>query len=448
MPSKNLIMTRSHDIYKTVYDQLVLNNLLFSGGKQYVKARLQRHPNESNLSWDGFSRMSNVSSSTGRKNRAVLVNDGGRIVSKINQYIFAEDANRSGIDPQFESNVDGKSTSIREFWEQINQNYTIGGWVWINYDRQSPIVNEETNEIQSLSMAQKEQLGDRIYWNYVPAISVPDWAYDDDGNLIWLLIQEEHYNNLDPAKEATKYNTRTLWVRGSGGSGATYKTYITNKSGEDQEVLSGSISIQEIPYILMGRPQKNWWFDSVEMVQAQLLNLDSLHTENLIKTVYPQLVLSKSSLDNLEMKLQERMGMSGGQRIVEVVKEVIRGLDSPLIEAMEEKGITRYLTVRQADLEALPLEIERKRKLMFQTVGLNLFNQETRLVQTAESKKFDHLDIESTLRHRSSLLQETEELLIQKSLTLDSTFTAYSPQWPMDFSVDQNEDTLKGTNID
>lgn len=63
-------------------------------------------------------------------------------------------------------------------------------------------------------------------------------------------------------------------------------------------------------------------------------------------------------------------------------------------------------------------------------------------MQSAESKQFDHLDTEMSLRARASMLQQAEKALIKLSKNLDFTFSAYEPEWSMSFDVsDLAEDT-------
>jgi hypothetical protein len=121
--------------------------------------------------------------------------------------------------------------------------------------------------------------------------------------------------------------------------------------------------------------------------------------------------------------------------MVEVVREVIRGLDTPIVEAAEESGITRFIQPAAGDQKTLPDEIQRKRQLLFDMVGLSLFNKETRQIQTAESKQFDQLDTESTLKHRSRVMQEAEERLVALSKEIDPGFREYVPVWPTSFDV-------------
>jgi hypothetical protein len=173
----------------------------------------------------------------------------------------------------------------------------------------------------------------------------------------------------------------------------------------------------------------------VESIQAQLLNLDSLHYENLVRTVFPQLVIPTGMLDSLQSKLIERVGAQNGEKIVELVKEIVRGLDAPIVESAEEAGVTRFIMPAASDQKTIPDELQRKRALLFDMVGLSLFNKETRQIQTAESKQFDQLDTESTLKHRAIIMQAAEERLVEITLKVDPTFAKYTPVWPTSFDV-------------
>jgi hypothetical protein len=68
-------------------------------------------------------------------------------------------------------------------------------------------------------------------------------------------------------------------------------------------------------------------------------------------------------------------------------------------------------------------------------VGLAQFNRELRTVQSAESKAFDHLDTNATLRQRANLLQTAERAVVAKIRELDPNFAAYEPVYNADFDV-------------
>jgi hypothetical protein len=440
-----ILMTRRHRHYAARIDQLRNNLLAIDGGRPYIDARLHRAPNESDVSWEG----SGTEAIPGRRLRAYLVNDAGRVSSKIEQYLFSKDAKRDSIDKAFESDTTTTGLSVNVFWREVCTQYTGGQWVWLHADRGAPVIDPETGIPTTRTVAQREAAGDRVYWSIWPSTDVVDWCFDASGKLKWLLAADRQYINADPMVDAKDQAVRILWQRGEKGQGATWARYIENKQGGGDLIASGSISVQDLPWILLGIPtSKPWWFDDVEMIQCALLNIGSLNHENLVKTVFPQLVVPASMIEGLEAKLVERIGMDKGSRVTEVVREIIRGMDRPFVESSEDNGLTRYLQPSNSELKALPEEEDRRRKQLFDIAGLALFNRESRQVQTAESKQFDHLDTASTLRNRAHLLQEAEEKLVALSKALDTSFAVYEPVWPQDFDIpNTSEDVMALTQL-
>lgn len=438
----DIIFNRKNAVLAARAMNLERNILSIRGGTPYVTARLWRAPNESDLSWSGVSpEGSKVTGCTGRINRACNVNDAGRIASKINQYLFAEPAKRSGIDADWSLSVTPDGKNIDLFWQEVSELITANGWCWLQADRGAPEIDATTGKPAPRSVAQRPE-SDKIRWQVYPALSIRDWCFDDAGHLLWLITASKVVDTRDPFSLAQEYEARTLWRRGVGSLGATYQTW-THIGNNYVTTAEGSVSSKEIPFILVGTPSPDpWWFDDIESIQAQVLNLDSLYVEILVRTCYPQLVIPSSAYENVATRLVERDGAANGNSVIEVVKEIVRGMDTPFIEAAEDKGITRTITPSMGDMQALPTEILRKRQLLFDNAGLALFNKESRQVQSAESKKFDHLDTEMTLRSRASMLQQAEKALINISLALDNSWSAYEPEWAMNFDVsDLSADT-------
>ena len=428
----NILYTREHAIYQKRRAQLLLNSLAVAGGNPYIEKRLVRAPNESDISWIGRSLVSKLDS--GRRDRAVYINDAGRISQKINSYLFAQPALRDGIDEDFKNDVSRTGLSVDNFWSTVSESLTTNGWVWVSADRNAPRTNSETGEPELRTLADREMDADRIYWSIYPALNVPDWSFGSDGGLNWIITSTSAYENQNPGEPPKLVQTRTLWQRDR--DGATYINYVDGGNNAIAVSNQGRISSSKIPFQLVGSISGNpCWFDDVERICGQLLNMDSLHSESLMKTVFPQLVIGAAMLEGLETKLLERQGTSSGGRTIELVRELIRGLDSPLIESGEEKGITRFLMPSSSDLNSLPAEISRKRKLLFDMVGLSLFNKETRQMQTAESKAWDALDTSQTLKNRANIMETAETKLVGLSLALDSSFKSYEPVWNKTFNI-------------
>lgn len=438
--------TRKHKILQKREAQLAYNLLAKEGGGAYISARLTRFPCESDVSWHGSSvtrKQSKWSADwykpdgsgvIGRRERAFMINYAGRIVNKINQYVFGQEIARSGIDTAFEMDATKTGLSINAFMDEVSAAYTAGQWCWIGVDRAALPKDPATGQPTQRSVAKREVDGDRVWWSVWRADEVVDWRFDAAGRLLWLITQEEVYDNSDYRQEPTERKIRTIWERGGGRRLTLSKDDPTKVDGEE----AFSISAKIVPFALVGVPSpKPWWFDDVERVQASLLNLESAHDENLIQSVYPQLVLPQGLIGEI-MRMAQLEGVEGYERAL----EMIRGLNYPIFEPTEAAGLTRYLMPSAGDLKAIPDEIIRRRHELMQIVGLAMQNQETKQVQSASSKAWDNLDPSNTLRNRAILLEEAEEKAIALSAKLDSSFKVYDPEYPRQFDIPNPEQDI------
>ena len=412
------ITDRQHKIMQARQAQLRRNALAVDGGRDYIDERLWRAPNETDASWSGDPKHGIV----GRKERTGLVNDAGRVANKINQYIFKEEAKRDGADAGFLADCTGEGEGVHDFMQRVNTAVTAGRWCWLQADR-APLAEGESETEASKAP---------IKWVLWDALDVPDWCVDAAGNIRWLITRSAVYMNEDPRQGAAEATLYTLYELGEDGH-----VYVTEKSDKgnmpnlrDHALVPG---LDRLPFALVGRPSaKPWWFDDVENLQAQILNLDSMHYETLIETVFPQLVIPASIGNSLETRLVEKM--VNGETVAAVIRELTLGRRIPIMEGAEDKGISRFITP-DGDLKLLTEEAGRKRALLFDMVGLALFNKETRQVQTAESKQFDQLDTNSTLANRALVLQRAEAALIELSQLFDKGFAAWEPAYPSKFDV-------------
>jgi len=284
----------------------------------------------------------------------------------------------------------------------------------------------------------------RVTWKVWDALSVPDWCFGKDGKLDWIIVASEVYDNSDINSEPVTYTLRTLFQRMNG------KVFISEYCDKPEKVTRSGFELKgcsEIPFVLVGTPSVDgWWFDDVEAIQALCLNLGSLHQESLSKTVYPQLVLALSMLDNIETKIVETDSKKQNG-VKETLLEIVKSLEQPLWESPEDKSISRFLQPNASDMKPIPEELERMRRLVFDMAGMGLFNKETRQIQTAESKKFDHLDTASTLQNRSVLMQEAEKKMVALSVLFDKAFKVYEPVWPIDFDVTDSKEVMAALSM-
>lgn len=420
---RTIISTRSHPYYLKRRTQMSRNRLAVLGGGDYIAARLWRAPNETDAQWLGDADDGIV----GRRERTALVNDAQRIASKIQQYIFKKPIDRKGADETFLANVSGEQ-GVTEFMKGVCNAVTTQGWCWLQVDR-APYALDETGRVVPRTLADRAP----VRWRLWEAVDVPDWCMDSSGVLQWLVTRSVAYLNDNPYAEAKEVGVSTLYRLVDG---RVYVTEEADKEGTGLDLRTDAeiVGLDRIPFILVGRPSPDaWWFDDVEMLQAQALNLDSNHFETLVETLYPQLIAPMSLLNTLDVNLSlERMS---GKEIIALQRELIKGRKNPFYETAEDKGVTRYLIPPSDGVKLLPDECARKRNLLFDMAGLALFNRETRQIQTAEAKAFDQMDTNSTLGIRALMLQDAEKKLVALSRYFDPSFREYEPVYPSKFDV-------------
>lgn len=430
----NIIATREHKILAARKTQLTNNLLALRGGRPYINARLWRQPNESDRSWAGDA----GTGVPGRRDRSYLVNDAGRISKKINDYLFSREIVRNSVDTEWAMDVTTTRLTVDQFFAEVSETFSAGQWCWLQADRGAPEIDPATGQPLPRSRAAKEASGDRIFWNLWNAAEVVDWSFDANGALLWLMTEEHRYDNTNPAAEPVETRVRTLWERKP--TGVTYTRYVIAKGGEIESSQAGTVSSSGIPFIPLGVPSASpWWFDDVEMIQAAAMNMESLDCENLAKSVYPQLVVPASSVQEIAAKLQERFKTTDDSQVMGMVREIVRGLEYPFVEGPEDNGVTRYLTPNAQDLKILQDKTKALRDNLFDMAGLTMFAKESKQVASAESKQWDHLDVEATLGARARLLEEAEFKLIELSRELDPEFADYEPRWPHEFSIPNTE---------
>lgn len=423
--AEKIFLAREHPIHEAREDQIELNLKVIAGGQPYIDARLSRFPYEPTASWDG----NNQTGAQGRKTRAFLTNYAARVARKINQYVFGQPTKRAGLDDEWAKDVTKMQEPIGTFMDQVSLTLTGAKWCWVQIDRAGASVDEQTGTIRQQSVAEREARGDRIFWRIWTPNEVKDWSFDSSGRLRWLITEENLLNNDDPFAKPVMERVRTLWAEGKG------ERFFLDEKDEISRRVPFTLSSKVVPFVLAGTiSSRPHWFDEAEMIQASLLNLESVNHENLFQMVYPQAVYPADLLNGSDAggtngtQEGQQPGMTG-----DVVRRV--GLHYPIGESQETKGITRYVMPDASSLKALPDEITRRKREFFEVVGLALATPESKQVASAEAKQWDHMDPEAVLAERARLLQDIEAKCVEMSRKLDSGFKVYEPIYGTEFDL-------------
>jgi hypothetical protein len=440
---EELILQRENPIYASRHKAIATNLLAYHGGRPYVEARLTRFPAESAVSWGGSedvpkeTRYGRTVVATGRRQRAYVVNHCARIAEKIRQYVFQRPPEREGVDPQFERDANRQGQGLNNVMGHICNYITTCGWAWLGVD--APRITDEDGNPVRPTLAEQRAKKLRIYWNAYSAQQVPDWYIDESGDIQWLITEGTYADNSNPRAPARVMRMRRLWEPGQ----VTEYRYEVGTMDEVKDMMvvgPTPIGFSGVPFVLAGTPSPlPWWFDDVEAINRAIMDLESANDEGYFRAVYPQLVIPANLIHDMQGQTEN------GEDLARKVEMMI-GYDSAIAERPEDSGITRWVMPPEGALGIVQKELERKREILFDAVGLQLKVQ-SRQVESAEAKAWSNLDAQAVLAERAQALQEAEEKAVAISAVWDRGFAVYQPSYARTFDIsDINEDlkTLVG----
>jgi hypothetical protein len=158
-------------------------------------------------------------------------------------------------------------------------------------------------------------------------------------------------------------------------------------------------------------------------MQRTIMDLESCNRQNFYENVFPQRYLPESSVQSYADRQDKvsdaaTMIMSDKMPILVAPGEVVPGVIMP------DSGSLRSVREEITDL---------KREL-YDAVGLML-SKETRQVESAQAKAFDHLDVSALMRCRAETLEEGETEAVEISKAFDPSFDDWVPEYTRDFDV-------------
>lgn len=409
-----ILASRENQVYSIRKPNLLTNILGWHGGKEYVLARLSRFPGESTYEWDGGTR-TDGSKFDGRKDVSHVIPYLNRIVTKINQYVFGQAPKREGVDADIQSDISLTGESINELMSEINSYLTVCGWAWIGID--APVIDMGLQ----LSQAEKETLKVRPYWCSYSPLQVVDWHFAKDGELEWVITEGFDYVANDPIKAPVNVKYRKLWEKGR-----VTKFFYKNDSNKIERTEVYNLSYTDkVPFVLVGKiSPEPYAFDNLESINKTIMDLESCNRQNFYNSVFPQLKLPVSVLDNVTQKFN----VTAEQAVT-----MICGLQYPILMSENDKD-PGYIMPDASAIGTMREELGKLKQELFLSTGLML-QQDTRQVASAESKAWDYLDITMVIKERARILQEAEEKAIIISNAWDSDFPAYTVQYNTDFAI-------------
>lgn len=196
------LIDRRHPEYAEQVDHWNFLEDTYEGGREWFKENIFRYLKEGDQEYGD------------RLVRAYRFNHSREVVDLLNKYLFKQNIQRNTDDaPQSVKNFWEKSTrnglGIKDFARQISKKTSI-------YGRVGVVIDNTGNISEVLSKADEKKSGVKTYGYVVSPTQLLDYAYDNDGELEWALIEEAIRDDKDPLNSSGDEEVRfRLWAKQS-----------------------------------------------------------------------------------------------------------------------------------------------------------------------------------------------------------------------------------------
>lgn len=349
----------------------------YSGGAEYIEEALIRHVSEIDIEFEE------------RRRRAYYFNYPRAIARRITQYVLAHDPQRSGGDPELIEDFSRTGLRVNEVMRQLSTLLNVYGRTWLMVE--SPNFDGKVD----LERARRERL--RPYCRALSPLHVTDWAYGDDGRLLWVLLKENVFDNSDPFSMPRRYSRRRLIERDR------WRLFESSTAGI-AEIAGGVNPAGCVPLIEITEPDgfgldARHWFEDVVRISEAILNNESEAQMNVVKQMFGMLVVSDAFVRGGKSR---QNGNSGSNFAATVARS------AAIVESVEEKGISRFISPSGVENAAIRAENISLKRELYDVVGLAV-QSPSRETQTAESKAWDFQNVCQFLSARADLLEQAEK---------------------------------------
>jgi len=180
--------------------------------------------------------------------RCYRFNHSREVVDLLNKYLFKQNITRNEEDaPESVKRFWAKATKnglgVRDFVRQAGKKASVQGRIGV-------VVDNNAKLEQVHSRADEKKAGVRTYAYIVGPTQLLDYAFDEEGNLSWILIQEVARDDADPFASSGALIPRfRLWTKADWRLFEEQRVGRTNKT-RIVEIANGQHNLGEVPVIL------------------------------------------------------------------------------------------------------------------------------------------------------------------------------------------------------
>uniref|UniRef100_A0AAU6W100 Portal protein n=1 Tax=Pseudomonas phage Nican01 TaxID=3138540 RepID=A0AAU6W100_9CAUD len=195
------IVDRKHPLFEELVPHWCFMEASYKGGRGWFESNIFRYIKEGDREYKD------------RVDRAYRFNHTRETVDLVNKYLFRAPINRKTADApaavqKFWKKVDSTGLDIDEFMRVVSLKQSIFGRPWIVID------NRVTAEDVPDNASKADVPEPELYAYLVPPQQVPDYAFDEAGELLWVLIEEHVRDDADPINGTGALSCRyRLWTR-------------------------------------------------------------------------------------------------------------------------------------------------------------------------------------------------------------------------------------------
>ena len=408
----SIIFRRQHPEYRCNRDCWKRCAAAYSGGAEYIDQALIQHVSEVDPEY------------AERLKRAYYFNYPRKIARIITQYILSGDPVRINADPLLLEDFSRNGLRTNEVMRQFSTMLNVYGSAWMLVEMPcfTGSMDSERQRIENI----------RPYAVALSPLEVVDWAEGPDGRLEWALVEENHFDNRNVWAEPRSAIRRRLWTRNE------WKLFEKDR-GEVKLIAHGRHDLDQLPLIRaveadgFGMQCKHWFEDAVRISDA-ILNNESEAQMNIIKQMFGLLVIS----ENFARGSRPARNVNGksDHKFSHVLAR-----SAAIWESSEESGISRYIAPNGVTASVIRSENQQLKNELFDVVGLTII-RETRELQSAESKAWDHQQICQFLLNRVDLLEQTEQAAWQLMHCYDPAVNIPEIAYNRDFSIADLQDSI------
>jgi hypothetical protein len=191
------LIERRHPMYDESIEHWNFLQATYDGGRAWFKENLHRYHKEGDKDFED------------RLERAYRFNHTREVVDLVNKYLFKQHVYRSDDAPEsvkaFWKSCTKAGLGIDEFMRQVSSRSSTLGRVGIVVDSNMP-------SGMNLSQAEAKRQGFKTYAYTITTTQMLDFAFDEHGQLRWILIHEVFRDDETPQSSGKLVDRYRLWT--------------------------------------------------------------------------------------------------------------------------------------------------------------------------------------------------------------------------------------------